>query len=112
MATDETQLSAIRSKYEALRPNMDERRRRLWAASEAQSLGRGGVTLVSAATGLSRGTISRGLKELVNADTLESLRSVRREGGGRKFVRDIDETLLCDLDRCRWSSENASKSII
>ena len=47
----------IATKFEALRPFLDERRRRLWAAAEALALGRGGVTLVAAATGLHRNTI-------------------------------------------------------
>src|SRR5713226_7570482 len=54
----------IGAKYATLRPFLDERRRRLWAADEALALGRGGVTLVAAATGLARNTIGVGLREL------------------------------------------------
>ena len=54
----------IQAKYAALRPFLDERRRRLWAANEAVALGRGGVTLVAAATGLARSTVGDGLREL------------------------------------------------
>ena len=52
----------IRAKYAALRPFLDERRRRLWAANEALALGRGGVTVVVAATGLARNTIRVALR--------------------------------------------------
>src|SRR2546422_6806915 len=54
----------IQAKYASLRPFLDERRRRLWAANEALALGRGGVTVVAAATGLARNTIGDGLREL------------------------------------------------
>ena len=54
----------VQAKYAALRPYLDERRRRLWAANEALALGRGGVKLVAAATGLARSTLGDGLREL------------------------------------------------
>ena len=54
----------IKIKYEHLRPYLDERVIRLWAAVEAQSLGRGGITQVSGATSLSRTTIYVGMSEL------------------------------------------------
>jgi hypothetical protein len=57
-------VEAVRKKYELLQPIMNERMRRHWAASEALSLSRGGVTIVSQATGLSRNTIEAGIREL------------------------------------------------
>jgi hypothetical protein len=57
-------LDTVRTKYDLLRPLMDERMRRQWAASEAMSLKRGGVTVVARATGLSRTTIGEGMREL------------------------------------------------
>ncbi|MBI3970921.1 MAG: ISAzo13 family transposase [Chloroflexi bacterium] len=53
----------IQAKYATLRPFLDERRRRLWAANEALALGRGGATIVAAATGLARQTSGDGLRE-------------------------------------------------
>ncbi len=50
---DTLTLDALRAKYEALAPVMDERVCRLWAAAEAQSLGRGGAAAVKRATGIS-----------------------------------------------------------
>jgi len=57
-------LETIRSKFAALDPVMDERMRRLWAASEAIALGHGGIGVVARATGLARATISSGCREL------------------------------------------------
>lgn len=54
----------IRRKYRALDAMMDERLRRQWAAAEAMALGWGGVSVVSAATGLARNTIASGLRDL------------------------------------------------
>ena len=61
---DSTIFTTVQTKYELLRPLMDERMRRQWAASEALSLKRGGVTVVARATGLSRTTIGQGMQEL------------------------------------------------
>ena len=58
---DATALRQIKSRYRWLAPLMDERMRRQWAATEAQTYGRGGVSAVSSATGMSRNTIRKGL---------------------------------------------------
>ena len=57
-------LQVIKAKYTSLEPVLDERARRLWAAAEARAIGRGGITRVAQATGLSRVTVRAGLKEL------------------------------------------------
>ena len=62
-------LATVRQKYEALAPLLHEKAQRRWAACEAQALGRGGISLVAAATGLSRPTIHRGLAELNSPPT-------------------------------------------
>ncbi len=59
---DTQTIRRIRRKYRALRVEMDERGRRLWAAVEASELGWGGVTALAQATGLSRTTITAGLR--------------------------------------------------
>ena len=74
---------AIRARFEALAPHLNERARRLFAASEAHAAGRGGITAVCQATGVARSTIGRGLVELRNGETPSS-RRIRRAGGGRK----------------------------
>ena len=57
-------VETIRTKYELLHSELDERRRRLWAASEAHALGHGGVAAVAKATGLAESTIRLGQREL------------------------------------------------
>jgi transposase len=74
---------AIRARFEALSPHLNERARRLFAASEADAAGRGGITAVAQVTGVARSTIGRGLAELRSDDGASS-RRIRRPGGGRK----------------------------
>jgi len=89
---------AIGERYRALAGELDERRRRLWAAAEARSHGRGGVAAVARATGMSATTIYKGLGELSSGETLEPGR-VRRPGGGRKPLSETDPKLLGELER-------------
>ncbi len=98
----DTILEAVRRKFELLRPLMNERLRRHWAACEAMTLQRGGVTLVAQATGLSRTTIWAGLRELrhpegATADALPAERA-RHAGAGRPFLQEVDPTLVNDLE--------------
>jgi hypothetical protein len=90
----------IRRKYRSLCVEFDERGRRQWAAAEARELGWGGVVAVAAATGLSRTTITAGLRELdlpVRKRAVEAMR-VRRPGGGRKPLTQSDPDLLATLE--------------
>jgi transposase len=87
---------AIRVRFEALDPLLDERGRRRYAAAEALASGRGGISVVSQITGVARSTIGRGLVELRDGATTEPDR-VRRPGGGRKPLTVKDATLLDDL---------------
>lgn len=91
-------MAAIEAKYEALSGRLDEATLRMWAATEARSLGRGGISLVAKATGMSRTTIHAGLTELKNPSPGEPARRVRAVGGGRKKLIDKDPSLLSDLD--------------
>jgi hypothetical protein len=86
---------AIEERYAALCDQLDERGRRLHAAAEVRAIGYGGLAAVARATGLSRGTIGRGVKDLDHAP-LPSGR-VRRDGGGRHPLSASDPTLLEDL---------------
>jgi len=95
-------LEAVRRKFELLHPLMNERMRRQWAACEALTLPRGGVTVVAQATGLSRTTIWAGLRELRHPedrpdDDLSFERS-RQDGAGRPFLEEVDPTLVGDLE--------------
>ena len=89
---------AVGERYRALAGELDERRRRLWAAAEARSHGRGGIAAVARATGIAENTIRAGLTELKSGQALEPGR-VRRRGGGRKPLAQTDPTLLEDLER-------------
>jgi hypothetical protein len=89
----------IKQKFETLCSFMDERMRRLWAAAEAHALGRGGITAVAAATGLSRTTITQGMREQQGRTEAERFPDqIRRPGGGRKAVTERDMTLLRDVE--------------
>ena len=89
---------AIRLRYEALAPVLDERGRRRFAAAEALAAGHGGVSAVSRITGVARSTIDRGLAELRgDAAPAAAPERVRRNGGGRRPLVVTDPSLLPDL---------------
>jgi len=100
---------------------LDERRRRLWAAAEARAAGRGGIAAVVRATGISESTVRRGLSDLQSGEVLE-LGRVRRPGSGRRPLEHSDPTLIEDLERLvdpatrgdpesplRWTSKSGAK---
>ncbi len=91
-----TELTALEQKVARLWPHLDERARRLFAASEARQLGHGGVSVMSRACGLSRVTIMKGLQEL-EAPPLPAGR-VRRVGGGRPALVARDPDLPARLE--------------
>jgi len=96
-------IDRIRRKYRPLQHALDERARRLWAATEALDLGWGGVTAVAQATGLSRTTIRAGIVE-IQAEASSGGKArlttprIRRPGGGRKSVTHHDPDLLAALE--------------
>lgn len=89
---------AIKQRFELVAEELNERTRRLLAASEALVIGRGGISAVSRATGLSRKAISQGIKELQNEQRAKD-RRIRRKGGGRKTTVSKDPRLQEDLER-------------
>ncbi len=92
----------VREKYEVLRETLNERSRRLWAATEARSLGRGGIAAVIAATGMSSATVSKGLSELEAVQSGGAVlppERIRRPGGGRKRATDKQPGLARALQR-------------
>jgi hypothetical protein len=97
-------ITGVQEKYQALSPILHEKARRCWAACEALSLGYGGISLVAAATGLSRPTIRRGISEiqagdLGRDDSHPADLRIRRAGGGRYSLAEADPRLLRDLRR-------------
>ena len=89
---------ALSRKFDVLTRVLDERTRRLVAAAEASAIGHGGVTLVAQASGLSRGTVIRGIAELKTAPKPARGQRIRRKGAGRKRTVDQDVTLKRDLE--------------
>jgi hypothetical protein len=92
-------VAAIKLRYEALSPVLDERSRRRFAAAEALAAGWGGIAAVSEATGIARSTIGYGLRELRGDAPDSAFGGVRRKGAGRKPLTQTDPTLLSDLER-------------
>ena len=92
-------LDLITTKYKQLEGVLNERSRRVWAASEAMAIGHGGISRVMKATGLSRNAIKHGISDLNGESAPNELTGrVRRKGGGRKKLEDLDGSLLKELD--------------
>jgi len=111
----------IRHDYEMLRPSLNERGRRLFAAAQVRTLGYGGLAAVARATGIAPSTIGRALKELASGAVVADRRA-RRPGGGRKKLSTRDASLMSDLERLvepatlgdperplRWVSKSLAK---
>lgn len=84
-------------KFRSVWPLLDERTRRIMAASEAIELGYGGVSIVRRACGLSRKAIAKGIREIQEGQSPSEGR-VRRPGGGRKKITVSDPTLVASLE--------------
>lgn len=95
--------SGIKARFDALAPFLNERDRRLFAASEARAAGRGGIAAVAEVTGIARSTIGRGLTDLRSGSELCSSR-VRRPGGGGKPATETQPGLLAALEELVQSS--------
>ena len=123
---DSSTVESLKVKYEALKPVLDERARRLWAATEAAAIGRGGITRVAEATGMTHVTIRAGLRQLRQPggtpDPPGIARRVRRSGGGRKPLTHHDPGLMGALEALvepsargdpqaplRWTCKSAAK---
>ena len=112
----------IKSRFTALRKVLDERSRRMLVAAESAAIGRGGISAVSRATGVSRQVIRKGMVELRQAASSRPPGRVRRPGGGRKKAVERDPELKRDLERLvepvtrgdpesplRWTSKSVRK---
>lgn len=96
----ETDIS-LQKKYEKLLPILNESTARLYLASEAESLGRGGKQRVSRLAKVSRVRIDKGIQELNNPSLLEQSddnHRIRRVGGGRKKLKEINSKLVAALE--------------
>jgi len=95
-------IALVKQRFELIAWALDERLKRLVAAAEAKSLGRGGITHVAKATGLARITIHAGIKELENRsveNVPEDVVKTRRAGGGRKKLLETSPVILEDLKK-------------
>lgn len=117
----------LAEKFKAVKSTLNERGIRMWAAAEARSLGHGGIKAAAKASGLSRRTVERGVRELAaehrDGDAPAMAPEVsRRSGAGRKTLQHKDITLLADLDKLidpvtrghpesalRWTAKSTAK---
>lgn len=88
----------IKLKFSQITFCLNERSRRIWAATEAKSYGWGGVSAVNKATGIDHKTIRKGIIELDSSDRLDGER-IRKSGSGRKQLKEINTDLLDDLEQ-------------
>ena len=99
MIINDDQITRIRTRFEKLAWTLDERMRRLFAAAEASTLGRGGIAKVAQATGVSRRAIYVGLEEL-EAEKLpfeSPSNRIRKAGAGRKSIIETDSGVKAAL---------------
>ena len=86
-------IEEIKTKYNAIKHELNERSQRIWAATEAISIGHGGIRIVHKATNLAESTIQIGKNEVLNNKTIEANR-VRRKGAGRKSLEGKDGQIV------------------
>ena len=95
----------IVEKIQTMLPLLNEKQKRLYLASEAMAIGRGGVAEVSRASGMSRSVINAGIKDIKakDPDVLSENAPIRRKGAGRKpitetqpGIKDALNNLVCD----------------
>ncbi len=91
-------ISVLSQKYNAIKDCLNEKGKRLWAAVEATSYGRGGFNAICIATGLSTATLARGIKELRSPISTGTGR-VRKPGGGRKKLSQKSPSLIHALEQ-------------
>src|SRR5215471_17506141 len=92
-------VAAVRQRYHYFAPYLSEQTRRLWAASEALTIGRHGMAIVVEATGMAADTLLKGKAALQGGAPQPLPEQQRSPGGGRKKLIHSDPTLLADLDR-------------
>ena len=92
-------ITRLRRRYRVVAPELDERRRRQWAAAEAREIGYGGVSAVARATGLARSTIHAGLRDVQASQRqrVQAAERIRRAGAGRRPLTTSDPALLIAL---------------
>ena len=93
----EALVAQVKQRHEAIYIHLSEKAKRIWAASEAMTIGRGGDTIVFEATGISRVTITKGkVDSKANSDSKDR---IRKSGGGRKRLINTHPEIVEDLDK-------------
>jgi transposase len=106
--------------YKLMKGWLNERQWRLYVATEAKRMGVGGISQVAREAGVSRKTIRKGIQELDAGAIYQPGDRIRKQGGGRKKVREQDTTLRADLEELlepkgdpqsllKWTSKSMSK---
>ncbi|HAO20144.1 MAG: hypothetical protein BWK80_30665 [Desulfobacteraceae bacterium IS3] len=90
-------IEIVKKKYDCLKGFLNERSRRIWAATEAAALGWGGLTILSEATGLDCHTIRKGMEELETGQIHDS-DHIRKKGAGRKKITEKHPEILKILE--------------
>ncbi|MDR1992914.1 MAG: hypothetical protein LBQ98_05390 [Nitrososphaerota archaeon] len=93
-----TDINAIKLRINKITPTLNEYQRRIYLAAEAKALGHGGITLISKLSGISRQTLTNGIKELDNPNpTPPKPGKSRKKGGGRKSTATNNPKIIADL---------------
>ncbi len=93
----EALIAQVKQRHDAIYTHLSEKAKRVWAASESMAIGRGGDTIVSEATGISRVTITKGKAD--SKASLDSKDRIRKSGGGRKRLTSTHPEIVEDLDK-------------
>ncbi|MBI5307304.1 MAG: ISAzo13 family transposase [Planctomycetes bacterium] len=93
-----SKIQEVHEKYKWISEHLNEKSRRIWAATEANSIGWGGISTISKATGIDAKAIRKGIVALGEKQGEESANRIRREGGGRKKLRDTEKNILKALE--------------
>lgn len=98
-----TLIARLKKKFAAISPYLNEHARRIWVANEAHTIGKDGPVLVAKATGVALSTIYLGLKELheislTSSSFIQEVQHIRKPGGGRKKIVDLDPDILKTLE--------------
>jgi hypothetical protein len=96
--TREKHIQTMKKKYRHLAPLLHERTRRLWAATESEAIGYGGLGIVCEAIGIDHKTVQAGLREIRNTKESAATNRIRRPGAGRKKLTEKDPDLITALD--------------
>lgn len=91
-------ISGLKIRIETMLPILNERQRRIFLATEARTIGYGGISQISAISGISRITIMQGIKEIENGHITQSVNRCRREGGGRKRISELQPGVNKELE--------------